>query len=39
MLNQEKQRKYLPLWIQSFINVRDTWKTIYIDKTKDILLT
>lgn len=28
--------KKLPIWLQSFQQVRDTWNTIYIDKTKYI---
>jgi hypothetical protein len=26
--------KKLPIWVQSFENIRKTWNTIYIDKTK-----
>ncbi len=29
--------KKLPIWIQTFWNIRESWKTIYIDKTKHIL--
>ncbi len=37
MLNQENRRKFLPLWKQSFIVIRELKDTVYIDKTEYIL--
>ena len=29
-------KKFLPIWLQSFVNVVESWKWIYVDKTKII---